>query len=112
MSEREKAEQQAHQPEEPLHLDDLHVGQRFTSGTYVMEEARIKEFAAEFDPQPFHLDKTAAEASVFKGLSASGWHHPGGANLDSGVRQAGAQQSFREGASADISLTHENNIRL
>jgi acyl dehydratase len=58
----------------PLYLDDLHVGQRFTSGTYLMEESRIKEFAAEFDPQPFHLDKTAAEASIFKGLAASGWH--------------------------------------
>jgi acyl dehydratase len=59
---------------ERLYLDDLHVGQRFTSGTYLMEEARIKEFAAEFDPQPFHLDEAAAEASVFKGLAASGWH--------------------------------------
>jgi acyl dehydratase len=59
---------------EPLYLDDLHVGQRFTSGSYVMEAAWIKEFAAEFDPQPFHLDETAAEASIFKGLAASGWH--------------------------------------
>jgi acyl dehydratase len=59
---------------ERLYLDDLHVGQRFTSGSYVMEAARIKEFAAEFDAQPFHLDEAAAEASVFKGLAASGWH--------------------------------------
>ncbi len=59
---------------EPLYLDDLRVGQRFTSGNYVMEAARIKEFAAEFDPQPFHLEEAAAEASVFKGLAASGWH--------------------------------------
>jgi acyl dehydratase len=57
-----------------LYLDDLHVGQRFASGTYVIDEARIKEFAAEFDPQPFHLDETAAQASIFKGLAASGWH--------------------------------------
>ena len=57
-----------------LYLDDLHVGQRFTSGSYLMEAARIKEFAAEFDPQPFHLDEAAAEASVFRGLAASGWH--------------------------------------
>jgi acyl dehydratase len=57
-----------------LYLDDLHVGQRFNSGSYVMEAARIKEFAAEFDPQPFHLEEAAAEASVFKGLAASGWH--------------------------------------
>jgi acyl dehydratase len=39
-----------------------------------MEEAKIKVFAAEFDPQPFHLDETAAQASLFKGLAASGWH--------------------------------------
>ncbi len=57
-----------------LYLDDLHVGQRFTSGSQLMETARIKEFAAEFDPQPFHLDQVAAEASVFRGLAASGWH--------------------------------------
>jgi acyl dehydratase len=59
---------------EQLYLEDLTVGQRFTSGTYVMEAAQIKEFAAEFDPQPFHIDESAAEASVFKGLAASGWH--------------------------------------
>ena len=59
---------------ERLYLDDLRVGQRFTSRSYVMEAARIKEFAAEFDPQPFHLEEAAAEASVFKGLAASGWH--------------------------------------
>ena len=57
-----------------LYLDDLHVGQRFKSGSYLMEAARIKGFAAEFDPQPFHLDEAAARASVFKGLAASGWH--------------------------------------
>ena len=39
-----------------------------------MEESCIKDFAAEFDPQPFHLDETAGRASVFKGLVASGWH--------------------------------------
>jgi len=58
---------------EQLYLEDLSVGQRFTSGTYVMEAARVKEFAAEFDPQPFHLDETVAQASIFKGLAASGW---------------------------------------
>ena len=57
-----------------LYLEDLHVGQSFTSGSYVMDAARIKEFAAEFDPQSFHLDESAAEASLFKGLAASGWH--------------------------------------
>ena len=57
-----------------LYLEDLHVGQQFTSGSYLMETARMKEFSAEFDPQPFHLDESAAEASVFRGLAASGWH--------------------------------------
>jgi acyl dehydratase len=57
-----------------LYLEDLHVGQRFSSGTYRMEVSAIKAFAAEFDPQPFHLDEAAAQASVFGGLAASGWH--------------------------------------
>jgi acyl dehydratase len=57
-----------------LYLDDLSVGQKFTSGTYQLTEEKIKAFAAEFDPQPFHLDEAAAEASVFRGLAASGWH--------------------------------------
>jgi len=39
-----------------------------------MEEPKIKDFAAEFDPQPFHLDETAAQASILRGLAASGWH--------------------------------------
>ena len=57
-----------------LYLEDLHVCQRFTSGLYHMDENRIKAFAAEFDPQPFHLDEAAAQTSIFRGLSASGWH--------------------------------------
>jgi acyl dehydratase len=65
---------EAGQTVEPLHLEDLRVGQHFTSGTYRMEETAIKAFAAEFDPQPFHLDEAAAQASVFRGLAASGWH--------------------------------------
>jgi len=69
-----KATKHAHQPAGQWYLEDLSVGQRFTSGTYLMEAARIKEFAAEFDPQPFHLDEVAAQISLFKGLAASGWH--------------------------------------
>jgi acyl dehydratase/ribonuclease HI len=57
-----------------LYLEDLYVGQRFTSGTYQMDKDRIKAFAAEFDPQPFHLDEAAAQRSIFRGLAASGWH--------------------------------------
>jgi acyl dehydratase/ribonuclease HI len=61
-------------PAKVFYLDDLRVGQKFSSGTYRMEESRIKAFAAEFDPQPFHLDDAAAKNSVFRGLAASGWH--------------------------------------
>jgi len=57
-----------------LYLDDLSAGQRFTSGTHTMTVEAIKSFAAAFDPQPFHLDEAAAEASFFHGLAASGWH--------------------------------------
>ena len=39
-----------------------------------VEPERIKSFAAEFDPQPFHLDEGSARDSFFKGLAASGWH--------------------------------------
>jgi len=61
-------------PKGALYLEDLHVGQKFSSGTYRMDAERIKAFAAEFDPQPFHLDEAAARQSVFRGLAASGWH--------------------------------------
>jgi acyl dehydratase len=61
-------------PRRALYLDDLQVGQRFTSGSTKMEEAEIKAFAADFDPQPFHLDDSAARASLFGSLVASGWH--------------------------------------
>ena len=57
-----------------LYLDDLQVGQRFKSGSYALTADRIKSFAAEFDPQPFHLDEALASRTVFKGLAASGWH--------------------------------------
>ncbi len=60
--------------DKPLYLEDLHVGQRFTSGSYHIDEDRMKAFAAEFDPQPFHLDEAAAKKSIFRGLAASGWH--------------------------------------
>jgi acyl dehydratase len=57
-----------------FYLDDLHVGQRFTSGSHRLDEAQIKAFAREFDPQTFHLDDDAAKATLFGGLAGSGWH--------------------------------------
>ena len=54
-----------------LYLEDLHVGRRFTSATHLVDEAQIKAFAAQFDPQPFHLHEAAAKATLFGGLAAS-----------------------------------------
>jgi acyl dehydratase len=57
-----------------LFLEDLHAGQRFTSTPHTIDTAQIKAFAAQFDPQPFHLDEEAAKSSLFGELVASGWH--------------------------------------
>src|SRR6185369_8011943 len=57
-----------------LYLEDLRVGQRFASEPHTLDADQIKAFAAEYDPQPFHLDEEAAKNSLFKGLAASGWH--------------------------------------
>ncbi|MBE2295049.1 MAG: MaoC family dehydratase [Phycisphaerales bacterium] len=56
------------------YLDDFAVGQRFGSGHITIDAKEIKRFAAEFDPQPFHMDEQAAEETLFQGLAASGWH--------------------------------------
>ena len=55
-------------------FEDLSLGMRFKSGTVQILEDEIKQFAARFDPQPFHLDDEAAQRTIFKGLAASGWH--------------------------------------
>ena len=55
-------------------LEDFAVGQTYGSGRARIDGDRIKSFAAEFDPQPFHLDEDAARNSIFRGLAASGWH--------------------------------------
>ena len=59
---------------EPLYLDELKAGMQFESPTFAVSEGDIRRFASEFDPQPFHLDDTAAKRSIFGGLAASGWH--------------------------------------
>jgi acyl dehydratase len=56
------------------YLEDFEAGQTFRSGRIRIDGERIKSFAAEFDPQPFHLDERAASDSIFGGLAASGWH--------------------------------------
>jgi len=55
-------------------FEDFPVGTRLVSSNYPISAAAIMNFAREFDPQPFHLDRAAALATVFQGLAASGWH--------------------------------------
>ncbi|MFM0272280.1 MaoC family dehydratase [Paraburkholderia aspalathi] len=56
------------------YLEDFAVGQTFGSGRLRIDKERVLAFAAEFDPQPFHLNEAAARHSIFGGLAASGWH--------------------------------------
>jgi acyl dehydratase len=56
------------------YFEDLAVGQKFASPTLSVDADAITAFAAQFDPQPFHLDDEAARHTFFEGLAASGWH--------------------------------------
>jgi acyl dehydratase len=57
-----------------LTFEDLPLGRLGTFGPYPVTREEILAFAAEFDPQPMHLDEEAAQRSMLKGLSGSGWH--------------------------------------
>ena len=57
-----------------LYLDDLAVGRKFATASVTLTPEGCKAFAAEFDPQPFHLGDAAARESVFGRLAASGWY--------------------------------------
>jgi acyl dehydratase len=82
-----------------IYLEDLRVGQRFTTGEYALEADDITAFARQYDPQPFHTDQEAARDSFFGGLVASGWHTAGitmrlvveGLPIAGGVIGAGGQ---------------------
>ena len=58
-------------PPNGLFLDDLAVGRRFSSRSHTVSADEIKAFAAQFDPQPFHLSDEAAKGTLFGGLAAS-----------------------------------------
>src|SRR4029453_7839135 len=64
----------APEPRLALYLDDLYVGQTFASDPHLLDAEQIKKFAAEFDPQPFHLSEDGAAGTMFGSLAASGWH--------------------------------------
>src|SRR2546428_12808772 len=75
-----------------LYLEDFAPGQKQVSGTLRVDAAAIKAFAAQFDPQPFHLNEDAARGSFFGSLAASGWHTAALTMrllVDSGFRPAG-----------------------
>ncbi|HEY4920552.1 MAG TPA: MaoC family dehydratase [Xanthobacteraceae bacterium] len=85
----------------PLYFEDFAVGQVYRSGTLSVDTPAIKSFAAQFDPQPFHLDETAAQATLFRGLAASGFHTAaltmrllvdGGAPIAGGIVGAGLDE--------------------
>ena len=54
--------------------EDFRVGDIAELGRHTFTEDEIVAFARQFDPQPFHTDRSTAENSVFGGLIASGWH--------------------------------------
>jgi acyl dehydratase len=57
-----------------LYWEDFTPGRVFEHGPRRISREEIVAFAAEFDPQPMHLDEEAARATLLGGLSASGWH--------------------------------------
>ncbi len=106
-------------PTKTFYLDDLHVGQRFTSATHRIDEEQIKAFARQFDPQPFHLDAAAAKGTLFEGLVASGWHTAaitmrllveGGMPIAGGVIGAGGEISWPKPTRPGAVLRVESEI--
>ncbi|MDP3798181.1 MAG: MaoC family dehydratase [Polaromonas sp.] len=102
-----------------LYLEDLEVGEKFTSAEHAMDEAQIKAFATQFDPQPFHLDDEAAKATLFGGLAASGWHTAavtmrllvtGGLPIAGGIVGAGVELSWPRPTRATDVLQVESEV--
>jgi acyl dehydratase len=57
-----------------LFFEDREIGETFDLGSHSFSKEAIIAFARAWDPQPFHLDESAAKASLFGALAASGWH--------------------------------------
>jgi len=112
-----------------LYFEDLHPGMKFNSNrSYRVTAEEIKEFAEQYDPQPFHLDEAAGESSFFKGLAASGWLtaaivmrlrvesiHIAGGMIGAGVEEIRWMQPVRPGDSlrteAEILNVRHSNSR-
>jgi acyl dehydratase len=102
-----------------LYMEDFFVGRRFTSTTHALDAAQIKTFAAQFDPQPFHLDAEAAKDSFFGGLAASGWHTAAitmsllvksGMPIAGGLIGAGCELSWPQATRPDDILQVESEV--
>ncbi|QOT77573.1 MaoC family dehydratase [Cupriavidus basilensis] len=56
-----------------LYFEDFAVGSKRDLGSHLVTEEEILAFARQYDPQPFHIDKEAAQKSIYKNLISSGW---------------------------------------
>ncbi|HTQ35726.1 MAG TPA: MaoC family dehydratase [Steroidobacteraceae bacterium] len=99
---------------ELVYFEDLQPGMSFTGAPVQVTAEDIKAFAAQFDPQPFHLDETAGAASFFKGFAASGWHTAAlgmrmmvnsGPKLAAGYIGAGGEIAWKKPVYAGDTLT-------
>jgi acyl dehydratase len=106
-------------PDGTLYLEDLAVGDTFRSGEHALDAQQIKQFAAQFDPQPFHMDELAAQGSLFKGLAASGWHTAaitmrlltgGGMKIAGGIIGAGGEISWPQPTRPDDVLHVQSRV--
>jgi acyl dehydratase len=104
---------------ESLYLEDVFVGQRFVTGSYRLTADAIKEFARQYDPQPFHTDEVAAKDTFFGGLAASGWHTAAiamrlqveaGPKIAGGMIGAGGELSWPQPARPGDDLRVESEV--
>jgi acyl dehydratase len=104
---------------ESLYLEDVFVGQRFVTGSYRLTAEAIKEFARQYDPQPFHTDEAAAKDTFFGGLAASGWHTAAiamrlqvdnGPKIAGGMIGAGGELSWPQPARPGDELRVESEV--
>ena len=81
-----------------MFYEDFAVGQEYTTEPFHFSAEQIIAFAQAYDPQPFHVDEAAAQASIYGGLIASGWHVYSaafGAAVRLGLFQDGGQGAAR-----------------
>jgi len=84
------------------YFEDLKIGHREEIGSFTFTAELIKQFASQFDPQPFHLDEEEGRRSLFGGLAASGWHVGSvGMKLLVAKRRRAAEAAVAAGSATD-----------